>query len=201
MAFVSGEGPKPKKTTLRIFLAVFPPPAIQNAVHALADSLRRPGDGVSWVKADNLHYTLRFIGDVGEDGARRVAEAAAEAAAAHVAFDATLGGLGAFPNPRRARVIWIGLAGGAEPLETLARDLEAALRQRGFDRADHAFTAHLTLGRIREAGPDWSARLAAVPALDPSLAFRIDRIGVIESQLSPKGSIYTVRAEGWLAEL
>jgi RNA 2',3'-cyclic 3'-phosphodiesterase len=184
---------------MRLFFAVFPPPEVQRAAFALEEALRRPGDLVSWVKVENLHYTMRFMGDLGADGARRCAEAAAEAAADVSAFDATLGGLGAFPNARKARVLWVGMARGAEPLEALAKGLEAALRRRGFERADRAFSAHLTIGRARNPGEDWTPRLAAIEAPDPSAArFRVDRLLLMESRLSPKGSTYTVREEAEL---
>ena len=77
---------------------------MQRAVHAAADALKRPGDAVSWVKRENLHYTLRFMGELGDDGLGRVKQAAEDAARAGPAFAAALGALGAFPNPRRARV-------------------------------------------------------------------------------------------------
>ena len=180
---------------MRIFLAVFPPPAFQALAYRATEALRRPGDDVSWVKRENLHYTMRFIGEVGEDGTRRVTEAAVEAAAGMPAFDAALGAPGAFPGPRRARVLWIGLAEGAEPLRELARRLEAALEKRGFERERQAFKAHLTLGRVRDPRADWTAALASVPTLDadPAARFRVDTLRVVQSQLSPKGSIYTVR--------
>jgi RNA 2',3'-cyclic 3'-phosphodiesterase len=190
-----GDRRRGARSLLRIFLAVFPPREVRQSAHALAESLRRPNDGVSWVKPDNLHFTLRFIGDVGEDGAGRVEQAARDAAASHTRFDAVLGELGAFPNARRARAIWVGLADGQAELVAVARDLEAALRQRGFDRADHPFSPHLTLGRVRERGQDWSERLSLVPAPEPAPRFRVDRIAVVQSQLSPAGSIYSVRAE------
>src|SRR5260221_12027763 len=91
---------------MRIFVAVFPPVRVQRAAAATIEALRRPNDGVSWVKPDNLHFTLRFIGEVGADGARRVGESARAAAAGSAAFDVALGGLGAFPNPRPAPVLW-----------------------------------------------------------------------------------------------
>jgi 2'-5' RNA ligase len=181
---------------MRLFLAVFPPAAVQRAAHAASEALRRPGDSVSWVKPDNLHYTLRFLGELGEEGARRAGEAAAEAAATERAFEATLGGLGAFPDARRARVIWMGMTAGAEPLERLARTLEGALRKRGFDPADRPFSAHLTLGRVRTPGSDWTPRLAAA-RVEPS-RFVVDRMVVVQSQLTPKGSNYTVRSEAAL---
>ncbi len=190
---------------MRLFLAVFPPPEVQRAAFALIERLRRPGDEVSWVKQENLHYTMRFLGEVGEDGARRATEAAREAAARSTAFRAALGGLGAFPSPRRARVLWLGMSEGAEALVALARDLEQALDRRGFAPEGRRFTAHLTLGRVREprgggrAEADWSRALDEARGEVAGPPFTVDRISVVESRLNPKGSIYTVRADGVLA--
>jgi len=187
---------------MRIFLAVFPPPAVRAAAHATGESLRRAGTegaSVSWVKPDNLHYTMRFLGELGEDGARRAAEAAVEAGAGLPAFDAALGALGAFPNPHRARALWIGMSAGADALMALASALDRALEQRGFGGPDHAFTPHLTLGRVRDPRADWSQALAQTSAPGgPTLHFRVDRLSVVESTLSPQGSIYKVRVEAAL---
>ena len=183
---------------MRIFLAVFPPADVQRAVHAAAEALKGTGDGVSWVKRENLHYTLRFMGDLGADGLRRVSEAAEDAAKTGPAFEGALGALGAFPSAQRARVLWAGMTDGAERLTALARALEAALARRGFDRADHPFSAHLTIGRVREPRADWTERLAAV-RVEPPARFMVDRLCVVESRLSPKGSAYTVLHEAKLA--
>jgi len=111
-------------------------------------------------------------------------------------FEAVPGAYGAFPSAHRARVIWVGLERGGEALVALARALDRALERRGFDRPDRAFTAHLTLGRVREREADWSAALAAAPKRDPvGLEFRVERLSVVESTLSPRGSIYRVRLE------
>lgn len=184
---------------MRLFLAVFPPPAVREATHAAAGPLRRAGDGVSWVSPGNLHYTMRFLGEVGEDGARRAGEAAVEAAASVPAFECALGGLGAFPNPGRARVIWVGMSAGAESLVALATALDRTLARRGFAPPDRPFSPHLTLGRVREPRADWSRALGGAPALAGPLAcFTVDRLSVVESTLSPGGSIYHVRAEARL---
>jgi len=185
---------------MRIFLAVFPPAALQALAEGVVDSLRRPGDGVSWVKRDNLHYTLRFIGETGADGARRVEEAAREAAAGCSRFAVSLGAAGAFPDPRRARVLWLGAREGGEPFADLARALERSLASRGFAPEGRRFTPHLTLGRVREPGRDWTADLASVAApAGPAARFEVGSIDLVESRLSPGGSVYTVRARAELA--
>jgi 2'-5' RNA ligase len=185
---------------MRLFIAVFPPADVQRAAAETIEAIRRPGDAVSWVKPDNLHYTMRFIGEVGEDGARRIAEAARQAAASRPAFDAVLGGAGAFPNPRHARVLWLGMTAGAAELVALAEALETALERRGFEPEGRRFSPHLTLGRVRDPQEDWTPRLAAAPSIDAARArFRVDRLCVVESRLNPKGSIYTIREAAPLA--
>ena len=177
---------------MRLFLAVFPPAAVQSALHAAAEPLRRTGGSVSWVKPENLHYTMRFLGELGEDGARRAGEAAEEAAKSARAFEAVAGEFGAFPNARRARVLWIGLSRGGEELVALAGALDRGLAKRGFDPPDKRFTAHLTLGRVRDQGGDWTAPLAAQRAPEAA-RFTVDKLCLVESKLSPRGSTYTVR--------
>lgn len=184
----AASGKDDRKPRLRVFLALFPPPEVQAAAAEAIEQLRSNGDRVSWVKRENLHFTLRFLGDVGEDGARRAAEAAAEISSDHRAFDAALGSLGAFPDGQRARVLWIGLSQGAEPMVALARSLEKALVRRGFERETRPFAAHLTIGRVREPGHDWSQALGRA-TLAPA-AWHVDRVLLIRSTLSPQGSRY-----------
>jgi 2'-5' RNA ligase len=187
---------------MRIFLAVFPSPEVRDAAFDVVQRLRRPGDGVAWVKRENLHYTLRFLGELDEDGVTRATQAAREAAAAQASFAARLGEVGAFPSARRARVLWLGLSLGAEALVALAGRLEQALVARGFEPGlepgGRPFSAHLTIGRLREGGADWSAALADVAAA-PAPAFTVDRLSVVQSTLARGGSIYQVRAEAALA--
>jgi len=186
---------------VRVFLAVFPPSEAQLFAARTIELLRQPGDGVSWVKPGNLHYTLRFIGEVGEDGARRVATAAREAATGLAPFEVVLGAAGAFPAARGARVLWIGLTEGAEPFRALAKRLEAALEKRGWDRERRAFEPHLTIGRVRQPGRDWSADLARAGSLDaaPAARFTVGAIACVASTLSPQGSIYRVYESAPLA--
>ena len=181
---------------MRIFLAVFPPPAVQDAAFAMLEALRPLGHGVSWVKRDNLHYTLRFLGEIDEAHAQRAIEAAREAAAATPAFDAALGAAGAFPTPRRARVLWIGMAAGGPQLVALAGRLATALERHGWEAEARPFSPHLTIGRVREPS-DWSGPLAS--AAKGGAAFRVENLAVVHSQLHPRGSIYSILENAPLA--
>ena len=181
---------------MRVFLAVFPPRAALALAFRTAESLRflAQEPGVSWVKSENLHYTLRFIGEIGEDGARRVAEAAREAARGMAPFQALLGEAGGFPSPRGARVLWIGLAEGADPMRELAKRLESALAKRGWERERQPFKPHLTIARVRQPGFDWSEPIRVTGSLagEPKARFEVSAIACVDSTLSPQGSIYRV---------
>ncbi|MGH7741897.1 MAG: RNA 2',3'-cyclic phosphodiesterase [Candidatus Eiseniibacteriota bacterium] len=190
---------------MRVFLAIFPPAQTQQLAHSAAVRVREAAGAaastVSWVKLENLHYTLSFLGELGEDGTRRAGEAASEAAGGLTAFDVALGGAGAFPNVGHARVLWLGLDRGAGEFTDLARRVEGALVKRGFDREKRPFSPHLTIGRVRNPRHDFGAALAAVPSLanESAARFRVASVRVVRSTLSPKGSIYEVVAEARLS--
>lgn len=180
----------------RLFFAVFPPAPVREAAVRAAATLRARGDGVAWVRADKMHFTLRFMGAGLDSEVPGLVAAMREVASVERAFDVALGGFGAFPAARRARVLWIGLAEGDARLRALAGGLNAVLVREGFGRPDQSFEPHLTVGRIR-AGGDWADRLAAAPA--PAARFRVDRILLVRSTLNPAGgSVYEPLAEAVL---
>jgi 2'-5' RNA ligase len=181
---------------MRLFIAVFPPADIQTAAYRAADPLRPGHDAVAWVRKGNLHYTMRFLGEVDEAGAERAAAAMREAAASRPKFGAALGGFGAFPSAKRARVLWIGMMQGAEPMRQLAGALDASLARHGFEPAEESFEPHLTVGRVRAPG-DWTSRLLDAPTVEAR--FQVDRMRLVKSVLSPGGSQYETVEEAVLA--
>lgn len=185
---------------MRTFLAVFPSPEVQAAAHDAIERLRRSDDDVTWVRRENLHYTLRFMGDLEEEAVRRLVTGVGQGVRGRAPFAATLGAAGAFPSARRARVLWLGLARGGEELTALARGVEQALVDHGFAAAERPFSPHLTIGRVRRRDQDWSGRLAdAATAGDAAPEFRVERVAVVRSTLAPGGSIYRVHAEAGLS--
>lgn len=176
--------------TTRTFIAVFPPPDVVERIARALDVLKQPGDGVGWVRPANVHYTLRFLGDLDADGVVATRRAAADAARAAAPFRVTLGAPGLFPNDRRPRILWLGAAGGAPALTALAAGLEAALLAEGLGAADKAFTPHLTLGRVRDTadGPAVASRFRA--AEFPGDVFEVSELVVVKSTLDPRGAKY-----------
>ena len=189
---------------MRIFLAVFPPPEVQEWAFAAAERVKRAGEAagiaptlISWVRRDNLHYTLSFLGELEPEGVARAGDAARDATAGQEPFHVTLGAPGAFPSAKRARTLWLGLSWGGTPFTKLAGHVEAALIRQGFKRDALPFTAHLTIGRVRDPRHDWTAALASAEKLAaaPAPPFEVRAVRVVKSTLSPKGSRYEVMAE------
>jgi RNA 2',3'-cyclic 3'-phosphodiesterase len=181
---------------LRSFIAVEVPIEIQDAIAHSTASLQKalPKPMVRWVAPKNVHLTLKFLGDVSPANLERMADILKIEAAAHGVFSMSVGGLGAFPTSRRARVIWIGLE--APPsLVALQRGVEAASARLGYTREDRPFSPHLTIGRVGQnvtATDLQKIRAALEGATVGSLGMvKVDAIHIFKSDLRPGGSVYT----------
>lgn len=180
-------------STIRAFVAANLNPDLQVALAMVQDRLRATRADVGWVRPENLHLTLKFLGQVEEERIGAIRDAIAAAAAGSGPVRLVFQGLGAFPNPRAARVVWIGLSHGAEVLAALQAGIEAALESLGFGREARPFTAHLTLGRVR--GPARREQLARALAEAPTEALGemvLDRIELMKSDLSAGGARYSI---------
>lgn len=143
--------------------------------------------GVAWVKASNLHLTLKFLGDVEEQRIEAIATSLTKAAAQVDAFDLTIGGFGAFPTRARPRVIWVGANGPR--LHALVESIESALEPLGFPRETRPFAGHITLGRVRARSTRGLS--CHTGAEGHHGATRVTRIVLMRSQLTPGGASYT----------
>jgi len=144
------------------------------------------------VSPDNLHITLRFLGEVDDTRVAELGGVLDEAAAGLPRFGLGIRGLGAFPTLTRPRVIWAGVGEGAGALRTLAGRVESGLARVGVPAEDRPFSGHVTLGRIRE--PRHDPGLAATLASGASRYFgtlSVERVCLMRSDLSPRGARYT----------
>lgn len=138
---------------MRLFLALNLEPDIRRAVADATAPLRAEAPELGWVADGRLHLTLKFLGEQAEDRVAAIRAAMDDVARRHRAFALRLGGgVGAFPNFRRPRVVWMGV--NADPkLELLHHDVEVACEALGFELEGRAFRPHLTLARVRDKVP------------------------------------------------
>jgi 2'-5' RNA ligase len=181
----------------RIFVALMIPPDWTDALGAASRELASKMRGLSWVRPENLHITLRFLGDLGDAGVQQVCDLVARVVPEEAAPRSRLGSIGAFPNLTRPRVVWVGLAEGAEAVSALALSVNDALQRGGFGAPDKPFRPHLTLARVREGARFLEALRDAAPEL-PSSAALLDRVCVMKSELHPAGARYTALTEARL---
>ncbi|MBN2024022.1 MAG: RNA 2',3'-cyclic phosphodiesterase [Pirellulales bacterium] len=179
--------------TVRAFVAIETTPAVKSAIGGLIETLRSVGTDVKWVEPHNLHLTVKFLGDVTLTETARVCQAVARAAAEVEPFALEIVGVGAFPNAARPRTLWLGARCDGPAMIALHKQVENRLQKLGFRKDGRPFRAHLTLGRVRRAGPGMAA-LAEL--LEKHAGFAAGAVGVRElivfsSQLSPTGPTYT----------
>ena len=179
----------------RLFVALEPPEPVRRRIAAASGAVRRGAGAaaseVRWVAEENLHLTIQFLGAVPEERVAAVEKAVIEVAARGRPLSLEVKGAGGFPNARRPRVVWLGLAGEVPALAALAAELGKRLTPLGFAPEARPFSAHLTLGRARDprGAPGLGGALAAA-AQDDGVAWRAAELVLFESHLSPKGPRY-----------
>jgi len=201
-----GEGKEPK--IVRAFIAVQLSDNLRRQIGSVQAELKREvfGSGrggkavkIGWTQPEDIHLTLKFLGDIQETQVDALRAVLSKAAASARPFTLEASGLGAFPNPRAPRVIWLGLHGSNDDMGELRR-LQAAVEDGaaalGFAKEARAFTPHLTLARIRdrvEAGalePIFNAQPDRVVG-----GFTVSSVELIKSELRPSGAVYTTLVE------
>ena len=182
---------------IRCFVAILLDEQVRALLAAEIDQLRPLSRAVAWVPAANLHLTLRFLGELGEERVAVAGEALREAAEATRDFDLTLHRLGGFPGLERPRVLWVGVAEGALEARTLQGRLEAALDRLGFGREERPWHPHVTIGRIfdqrrwkRDTGPELRSAVASGASRGFG-GFRVASVSLMRSDLSPEGTRYS----------
>ncbi len=153
---------------------------------------------LSWTKPEQLHFTVAFLGEQPDEALSRLRDAAAPCGELR-AFDLRLQGAGAFPDPRRPRVLWLGTGQGAAELEELAARLQGGLRAAGFRLEDRPFRPHLTVARVKPGGERGAAR--ALQAAPPGEIARVNvaQLCLMQSQLGPQGARHSLVHEVRLA--
>ena len=178
---------------MRTFIAIELSEEIKDSLAQIQSHLKYAGADVKWVDKDNIHLTLKFLGEIDDKICEKVKAALDEIAESTAPFELSLKDIGAFPKIEFPRVIWVGLDKGAKESTELAAKVDEALSRLGFDKETHPFAAHLTIGRVRspknkeelrEKVSSFSKQFTA-----DSLQY-INSIHLFQSTLTPTGSIY-----------
>ncbi len=180
--------------TIRTFIAAEMPQSVRSRGLDLIERLRPAGADVKWTAADQMHLTLKFLGDVPATDVPGVCDAVADAASGIEPFEIECGGAGAFPSASRPRTLWLGLTDGHEPMAALHKAVETALADLGFRPEHRRFHGHLTLGRVRQ-GKRGIAELSQLIEQNsdfPAGAASISELVIFSSELTRQGPIYTV---------
>ena len=187
--------------TVRSFVAVPLPEGIRLKILAAVQELARelPQSGIKWFrKVENLHVTVKFLGRVEEAKLAALSGELAQALAPVPRFHLDVRGMGAFPSPRKAHVVWAGVEDAARGLDAVADAVEGVGERFGFAREQRAFTGHVTVGRAKGRGAD--ARLALEKIADRAFGgTTVEEVHVYESRLGGEGSTYVLRSRAALA--
>jgi len=176
---------------MRTFIAVELPENIKNKIGELQTPLKRTNAFVSWVKPENIHITLKFLGEVPEEKINEVFSATEAALKETKKFKMNLKGTGAFPDFRRPRVIWVGTGKGGEELSNMANKIEEEMEKIGYPKENRKFSPHFTIGRVKSP-KDIEKLMERVKTTDfETEDIEVNEVTVMKSQLHPAGAIYT----------
>ncbi len=185
--------------TIRAFVALTLPADIIAHAAGLQSDLKAQGLRLRWVKPQNLHLTLKFLGDIPAAEAGNVGRAVQRASQGTTPLTLTVQGMGVFPGIKRPRVLWIGLGGQIEALQSLYAGIEDELDGLGFAREKRGFKAHLTLARFkaRVAPNDLLKAFEELGNYSPK-PFAAKHLVLYKSDLRPQGAVYTPLTEVFL---
>ena len=177
---------------IRCFVAIEIPETIQTLLTSAQEELRKFVRGASWVKRENIHLTLKFLGDVAPNQISVIKNSIEQVTNTLSPFSMELGGIGAFPNLGRPRIIWAGVKTGADEVAAIAREIDLRLSRHGYERDEKPFRPHLTLARLK-------SRIDLKPLVDVFQQYDtingatmiVKQIRVVQSQLRRSGAVYT----------
>ena len=179
--------------SVRAFVAIDLPEELLRELRALQArlELELPKNAVRWTPAEQIHLTLKFLGNIASADLDKLEAALAATCQRAKPFRLRAKSLGCFPNPARPRVIWVGLEDELQPLQALQSQIDAATQSWCAKSDERAFRPHLTIGRVREVSPRVSRQIGQTVKGTPISTlgdWTVGEVGLLWSKLSPKGA-------------
>lgn len=180
---------------IRCFIAIELSQEIKEALAKIEDELKKGISGVKWVKPDNIHLTLKFLGHIEEETVEEIKKILTQAASQTKPFKIKLSSPGAFPTSTRPRVIWIGVDEENKESSNLVNLIEERITPLGIEKESRAFHSHLTLARVKFLKDKNSVKNAFDSLKVPPAEMTASKITLFQSTLTRGGSIYAVLHE------
>jgi 2'-5' RNA ligase len=183
-------------SVIRAFIAINISPDILDRIDQVSGELksRLKGVPIRWVPADNIHLTLKFLGNVSTANIEMLKEILDKIVTGHKSCDISVGGIGAFPKPHSPRVIWVGMEVAGE-LVSLQHDIEIETARLGYSREHRPFSPHLTIGRVSRNASTHDVHAISGVLENYKVGFlgasRIREVFLYRSDLKPDGAVYT----------
>jgi len=180
---------------MRTFIAIELPQEIKSALSNIQAELKQAHADVKWVKPENIHLTLKFLGEIDETLVEKICAILEGIARQNTPFNLSLSDLGAFPKLNYPRVIWIGVTND-QPVVKIAEEIEKEAVEIGLPSESRPFSSHITVGRVR-SGLNRGALIEKLIFLKknfpPSkLEFKVHSLTLFKSTLTPSGPIYEI---------
>ncbi len=181
----------------RIFIAIDLSDEARSLVSQYIEGLRTafPRLRVGWERQEKLHLTLKFLGDVSDEKLGSVSKAVAKATRHSSPFRLRLEGTGVFPAGKKARVLWLGITETGSSLRAIFNTVETEFENIGFDKEARGFSPHLTIARLREPARSKGLVDLHLSSHFEPVEFNVTHLVVYQSELLPKGSVYTIVAK------
>ncbi len=190
---MDGQQDRAAQEVVRAFIAIGLPEGVASKLKDVQSELVSYGLKIRWTRPENIHLTLKFLGDVAGSRVQAISEAIQESVKGIGPMTLSVKGIGVFPGVSRPRVLWAGISGQVDALRWLQENLEKNLASLGFAAETRGFTGHLTLGRVKEGRHDPKRFVKALEDFNEmaSEPFIADSINLYRSRLLPSGPVYT----------
>jgi 2'-5' RNA ligase len=186
--------------TIRSFIAIELPEAVKTGLQQLQTELTLPRYSfVKCVSPEGIHLTLKFLGNISAQKVTDITGVMEQASQGVNPFQLQLTEVGAFPNMRRPRVLWVGIKGEVDKLVGWQQRIDMGLVPLGFAKEARPFTPHLTLARLRDNCSPGDrlhfGEMFAKAHVEVNYNFTVSSLNLMKSQLFPAGAVYSRLAE------
>lgn len=181
--------------TIRCFIAIELSEKIRNALRDIEEELKPNIPGIKWVRPENIHLTLKFLGHISANAVESVKTSLKEIAENTIPFAIRLSSPGVFPAPERPRIIWVGIDKGANESKALADAINDMAAKFGIEKENRPFHPHLTLGRIDFIKDKIALKNAIFSIKIPPAEMAVSKITLFQSILAREGAVYNILFE------